>query len=105
MAARYAHSEGYTDYMWTKLPMGLTQAIIHIIWVISGGRYDLTQFFERYVFYINTISDYFFRGVSSSPQRRYNLRRRNRESDSETVVYNIVDPAQYIFYKFLYTFS
>lgn len=57
MAARYAHSEGYTDYLWTKLPMGLTQLVINGIWTISGGKYDLTQFFERYAFtevYLNS---------------------------------------------------
>jgi hypothetical protein len=38
---------GYTQYLWTLLPMGLTKVVIWSVWIVSGGKYDLTEFFER----------------------------------------------------------
>ncbi|KAI6184871.1 hypothetical protein M3Y97_00643300 [Aphelenchoides bicaudatus] len=72
LAARYAHDKGYTSYLWTSLPIGFTQFVITAVWVCTMGKYDLTSFFEK--------------GVNSSPQRRYNLRRRrDRDTDSDTI--------------------
>jgi hypothetical protein len=66
--------------------MGFTQFAITAVWILSMGKYDLTSFFERFVFIYFVISNGFLinsRGVASSPQRRYNLRRRTRDTDSE----------------------
>lgn len=56
LAAKYAHSEGYTDYLWTMFPAGATQFVITAVYIVSLGKYDLTDFFERWEYFLRRLN-------------------------------------------------